>query len=220
MRVVELVKSSVPAGLYGIVGPYPGPTGEPRDVLELASALCGAGAGCVQLRCKGWGDGALLSAARQVKELCDAAGLPLVINDRPDIAALVGAAGVHLGQDDLPLEAARQLVGDQRWVGVSTHDLDQVRRAVDAGADYLGFGPIFATSSKPGALSARGLAQLEEAVLAAGNLPVVAIGGIDRARIEAVMQTGARAAAVISAVSAAPDMDLAARALVESAGKC
>jgi thiamine-phosphate diphosphorylase len=147
------------------------------------------------------------------RRVCDEAGAALVIDDRVDIALIVCADGVHLGQSDLPLAAARALAGGRLWIGVSTHDLAQVQAAVAGGADYLGFGPVFATTTKFRADPVQGLEGLREAVALAGACPVVAIGGITPARAEAVYAAGATAVCAISAVNDAADVHAAAVAL-------
>src|SRR5215813_3208688 len=119
----------------------------------------------------------LLRVARMARRICDDAGAALIVNDRIDIALAADADGVHLGQTDLPIDEARSIAGDL-WIGVSTHDLAQVRAACEAGADYLGFGPVFATTTKLNPDPVQGLDGLRAAVAAATGRPVVAIGGI------------------------------------------
>ena len=136
----------------------------------------------------------------------------LIVNDRVDVALAVDADGVHLGQDDLPGEDARRLIGPRRILGLSASTVDEAVRAAAAGADYIGFGPIFATASKDDARAPSGLAMLRQAVAAVGT-PIVAIGGIDLDSAAAVMATGAAGIAVIKAVVGAPDVEEAARSL-------
>jgi thiamine-phosphate pyrophosphorylase len=157
----------------------------------------------------------LVRVARLARRVCDDAGIPLVVNDRVDVALIAGADGVHLGQTDLPIAEARRLAGDRLFVGVSTHDLDQVRAACDAGADYLGFGPVFATSTKENPDAVQGLEGLRAAV-AACSVPIVAIGGIAIAQAQAVYATGAAAICAISAVNDAADRERAAAAFARS----
>jgi thiamine-phosphate pyrophosphorylase len=138
------------------------------------------------------------------------------VNDRLDVALAAGADGVHLGQNDLPLvDALRIRPNRQIFIGISTHDLAQAEAAAREGADYIGFGPVFATQTKPDADPAVGLDRLRE-VCAAVSLPVVAIGGITLATIEAVAATGAAAAAVIAAIDQAADPVAAARGVAEA----
>ena len=127
-----------------------------------------------------------------------------VVNDHADIAAASGADGVHLGQDDLPIEYARKLLGNDKRIGISTHSLDQARRAEAAGADYIGFGPIFRTSTKD-AGTMQGVQNLI-VVRNSINIPVIAIGGINQANVEFVLRAGADGAAVISAVLSTDDI--------------
>jgi thiamine-phosphate pyrophosphorylase len=142
--------------------------------------------------------------------------VPFVVNDRVDVALLVQADAVHLGQDDLELADARRIadgLGRKLLVGVSTHDLAQASAAARAGADYLGFGPVFATTTKENPDPVRGLAALAEAVRAAAPVPVVAIGGVTMANAALVARAGAAAACAIGAVNSAADPEAAARAI-------
>ena len=135
-----------------------------------------------------------------------------IVNDHADIAAAVDADGVHLGQDDLPIEFARMLLGRGKLIGISTHNPEQARAAESAGADYIGFGPIFKTSTKDAgpAQGIQNLAIVKNSV----TIPVIAIGGINQANVQFVARAGADGAAVISVVLAAPDMRFAAEHLV------
>ncbi|MCW5800776.1 MAG: thiamine phosphate synthase [Deltaproteobacteria bacterium] len=149
----------------------------------------------------------LVRLARRARQICDAAGAALVVNDRIDVALVVGADGVHLGQTDLPLAEARELAGTRLWIGVSTHDAAQVRAACAGGADYLGYGPVYATATKANPDAVQGLARLRAAVAIAGaTAPVVAIGGITPDRAAEVYATGAAAACAISSVNDAADV--------------
>jgi thiamine-phosphate pyrophosphorylase len=186
--------------LYAIVDPLD--TG--RDPVELAAMFVGGGARVLQLRLKTAPPRDVLAVARRIASLAGAVGALFLINDRPDIARAVDADGVHLGQDDLPVAAARRVLGAAAVVGVSTHDLDEARGAAAAGADYVGVGPIYATASKPGAPAPRGL-ELLRAVRAAVRCPIVAIGGITPETAPAVRAAGADAVAMIGALVRAPD---------------
>src|SRR5262249_42924870 len=137
--------------------------------------------------------------------------------DWPELALELGADGVHLGQNDLPLARARAIVGPKLAIGVSTHNLAQARAAAAGGADLIGFGPVFATTSKPDADAVVGTAALRE-VCVALNLPVVAIGGIDADNVASVVASGARMAASISAICAAADPRVATRDLARNFG--
>ena len=158
----------------------------------------------------------IIRVARMARRICDEVGASLIVNDRIDIALAVGADGVHLGQTDLPLADARRIAGARLWIGVSTHDLDQVRAALDGGADYLGFGPVFATTTKLDHDPVQGLAGLAAAVELAGATPVVAIGGITPATAAAIYRTGAAAICAISAVNDALDRAGAAHSMTSS----
>ncbi len=176
----------------------------------------GAGARVLQLRMKPEGPVStqdLLAAARMARRVTREHGALFVVDDRLDVALAAEADGVHLGQADLPLADARRLAGERLIIGVSTHDVDQVRAAVAGGADYLGFGPVFATTTKANPDPVQGLDGLRAAVRAAGSVPVVAIGGITVDRAAEVAATGAAAACVISAVNRAPDPAAAGRAI-------
>jgi thiamine-phosphate pyrophosphorylase len=197
--------------LYGIAGPQGGATApeRQRETLTLAAELIAGGAPVVQLRDKGASGRELLETARLLRRSTRDAGVLFVVNDRLDIALLSQADGVHVGQDDLPVEAVRSVATDlgrpDLLVGLSTHDLDQVRASVTQDIDYIGFGPVFGTSTKSNALSARGTGLLAEAVRLAGARPVVAIGGISMSTAEAIARSGVRMAAVIGDVVKALD---------------
>jgi thiamine-phosphate diphosphorylase len=153
----------------------------------------------------------LVRIAAMARRVCDEAGAALVVNDRVDVALAAGADGVHLGQTDLPLAEARALAGGRLWIGVSTHDLDQVRAALAGGADYLGYGPVFATATKANPDPVQGIEKLRAATALAGETPVVAIGGITPAHVNEVYGAGAAAVCAIGAVNDAPDVAATAR---------
>jgi thiamine-phosphate pyrophosphorylase len=184
-----------------------------RDDEPLARALVST-ARVLQVRIKprdGRADTAdLVRIGRMARRVCDNAGAALIVNDRIDVALAVDADGVHLGQTDLALDDARRIAGDL-WIGVSTHNLEQVRAACAGGADYLGFGPVFATTTKHNPDPVRGLAALASAVAAAEGRPVVAIGGITAADVAAVYRAGAPALCAISAVNQTEDPGATAR---------
>lgn len=183
------------------------------DVVELGEAILAGGARLLQLRAKGATTRDLTVLARALRIRTQRAGARLIVNDRADVALLVGADGVHLGQDDLPPSAARALLGPAAIIGLSTHNLAQVDGALHAGGiDYLAFGPIFATHSKADAEPAVGLLGFGEARRRC-PLPLVAIGGIGRATAAAVRRAGADAVAVIGAIAHAADASAATREL-------
>ena len=148
--------------------------------------------------------GDLVRIAQMARRVCDDAGAALIVNDRLDVALAADADGIHLGQTDLPIEEVRRLA-PELWIGISTHNLDQVRAACDAGADYLGFGPVFATATKLHPDPVQGLDALRSAVAQAAGRPVVAIGGITAAQVGDVYRTGVHAVCAISAVNDARD---------------
>jgi thiamine-phosphate pyrophosphorylase len=182
-----------------------------RDHAAIAAAAVAGGADMIQLRDKAGDVRALLPQARAIQAHCRAHGAIFIVNDRLDLALAAGADGVHIGQDDLPAEAARHLLGPGKILGVSTHSREQAEAALAAGADYIGFGPMFATGTKETGYTPRGLAGLQE-VRAAVRLPILAIGGITLERAADVIIAGATAPAVISAIVAAPDIAAAAAA--------
>jgi thiamine-phosphate diphosphorylase len=170
----------------------------------------------VQLRAKGWADRELHEAAIALRASCLGAGALFIVNDRVDLALAVGADGVHLGVGDLPVAAARRLLGPEAVIGYSPERVDD-RLAEEAGADYLGVGPVFGTATKDDAGAAIGIDGLARAV-AATRLPVIGIGGIDLARSQEVMAAGAAGIAVVSAIFFAGDPRAAARAFVREVG--
>jgi len=180
-----------------------------RDHIAVAEAALAGGAGMVQLRDKTGNLRALLPQARRIQALCRSCGAVCIVNDRLDLALAVDADGVHVGQDDLPAETARRLLGPGRILGVSTHTREQAVAAQLAGADYIGFGPMFATETKVTGYSPRGLDALRE-VRRTIRLPILAIGGITLTNVAEVIAAGATAPAVISAIVAAPDVRAAA----------
>lgn len=162
-----------------------------RDIAE-------GGVNVIQLREKSLDDRTLLTKAREVRELTRRLGVLFIINDRPDLAVLCEADGVHLGQDDLPIQAARRIIGPKMLIGVSTHDLAQVQRAVVEGASYIGVGPTFASTTKNFANFA-GL-EFVKAATAETSLPAFAIGGITLENLDDVMAAGAKRIAVSAAL--------------------
>jgi len=176
----------------------------------IAQAAAG-GAEIFQLREKELPDRELIDRARNVRRWTRQANSLFIVNDRPDIARLVEADGVHLGQDDLPVMEARRIVGPDALIGVSTHSLDQVRRAILDGADYLGIGPTFPSKTKSFE-AFPGLEFIREAT-AESTLPMFALGGIEPATIGRVVEAGARRVAVSASITRAEDPEPVARAL-------
>ncbi len=184
-----------------------------RDHVAIAGAALAGGADMIQLRDKSGDMRALLRQARAIQALSRSHGAIFIVNDRLDLALAAGADGVHVGQDDLPAEAARHLLGPGRILGVSTHSREQALAAQAAGADYIGFGPMYPTGTKDTGYTPRGLEGLRE-VRAAVRLPILAIGGITLDTVADVIAAGATAPAVISAIVAAPDISSAAAAFL------
>lgn len=180
------------------------------DMLEVCEAALRGGVTMVQLRSKVGSDRDLLNLAFQLRGLCRRYDVPLLINDRLDIALAAEADGVHLGVDDLPLECARALAGDGFIIGYSPETDEQLRSAADRGADYLGIGPIFDTKTKLDSGNALGLDEFSRR-MNLGGLPTVGIGGISVENAASVFATGAQGVAVVSAILSAPDAEQAAR---------
>ena len=188
-----------PSHFYAMVDPAGG-----HQPLELARVLLDAGARVMQLRLKSATGRDLLAAARAIAALCRERGAMLIVDDRADIAMLASAAGVHLGQEDLPLEAARRLVGSGMLIGISTHSVEQARAAERGGADYIGFGPLYAGGLRNNT-AGKGPAMLREA-RAAVKIPIVAIGGITEATMPEALAAVADACAIINDVVRAGDV--------------
>ena len=158
----------------------------------------------IQLRDKGASAGKLYSQALEYLSVLNPYGARLILNDRPDIAAMSGAGGVHVGQEDLPVEDARAICGADAWVGVSTHNMEQLREAVLTSADYIAVGPIFPTASKQNPDPVVGLDLLRQARQMTRK-PLVAIGGITIESAADVLRAGADSVAVIRDLISAPD---------------
>lgn len=195
-------------GLYAIVDPA---VCRERDPLVIARAVLRGGCAALQLRDKLGADRRVLELATAMTALARAAGVPFFVDDRLDVAIASGADGVHFGQDDLPLAVARAQA-PRLLVGISTHDEAQRAHAEAEGADLLGFGPVFPTTSKERPDALVGIEGVAGAVRAS-RVPVVAIGGIDLARARALRENGVTLAAAISAICAADDPEASAHAL-------
>lgn len=184
------------------------------DWFETAEAALRGGAGCLQLREKEIADRELLSRARRLRELTRKHDALLIINDRPDIARLAAADGVHVGQDDLAVREARRIAGAERLVGMSTHTLAQLESAVAEGPDYIAVGPMFASGTKPQDHIA-GPQTLREAS-ARTQIPLVAIGGVTPDNARMLMECGASSVCACAAVVAADAPDSAAQRLLQA----
>jgi thiamine-phosphate pyrophosphorylase len=183
-----------------------------RSTLEIVRAAVRGGVTCVQVREKTGSTRELIEAARKVKTFLNSCGVPLIINDRVDVALAVGADGVHLGQSDMPLDVARSLVGDSMVIGISAESIWDAVEAQRGGADYLGVSPIFPTPTKTDTAAPLGLAGLQ-AIRRAVKTPLVAIGGVNRGNAAEAIRNGADGIAVVSAIVAAEDPEQAARAI-------
>ena len=175
-----------------------------RAIEEVLRELLRAGVKLLQLRAKSLVAKDFLDLARLVRSATQLHDCRLIVNDRVDIAMACNADGVHLGQDDLPLHAGRKLL-QNKIIGISTHDIVQARQAQRDGADYIGFGPMFGTTTKDTGLTARGIDMLKQ-IRAAVTIPIVAIGGINEQNISQVWQAGANSAAIISDILGAEDI--------------
>ena len=182
-------------------------------LIDRAAAVAEGGATCIQLRLK---DVSARDLATLAADLIRSVGVPVMINDRADVAVAVGAAGVHLGADDVPVKAVRAFAPDGFIIGASVGSDDEIPNAL--GADYVGIGPVFSTASKKDAGSAIGIAEFSRLAAATG-LPAVAIGGITAANANAVMRAGAAGVASIASVFGATDPLAAAREMATAIGK-
>lgn len=178
---------------------------------KAVEAALDGGVTCLQLREKEASAGEILALARALLPLCRARRVPLLINDRVDIALAAGADGVHLGQDDLPLPEARALLGPDRILGATAHTVEEALRAQAEGADYLGVGAMFPTGTKTNTIPTS--ADTLKAICAAVSIPVVAIGGVTAQNLPTLAGTGIAGAAVVSAIFSQSDLTAAARTL-------
>jgi thiamine-phosphate pyrophosphorylase len=198
--------------LYGITDQA---SAQGRDDATVARALIEGGVSCLQYRAKKLSAQAQWRGAHALAALCRQSGVPFIVNDRIDLALDCGADGVHLGQDDAPIAAARRLAataGRALLVGKSTHSLQQALDAQDEGADYIGYGPLYATQTKENNVPPVGVESLG-AVIQALRIPVVAIGGIKPGCLAAVAGQGAQHCAVVTHLTGANDIGAATRDL-------
>lgn len=183
------------------------------EIADVAEQMIDGGVDLIQLRAKAQTAGEIATMATALREITARRGVPLVINDHPEIARSVQAEGVHLGQDDLPIAEAREIAGPKSVVGKSTHSVDQAIRAFYEGADYIGFGPIFATPTKPD-YPAIGLEDIRK-VHAAVRMPIFCIGGVKLDNLPEVIAAGARRVVIVSGLLLADDIALYARSAKE-----
>jgi len=172
--------------------------------IDLAEMAIAGGADTIQFRSKSGSTKDLIETAKAMKKICSRAGVPLIINDRVDIAMEVAADGVHLGQDDIPISTARKMLGLNCIIGGSAGNMDEAEICITEGADYIGSGPVYYTGSKKDAGPAIGVESLKKLVEGI-PLPVIAVGGISAINIPELLETGVHGVAVISAVCVSDD---------------
>lgn len=177
---------------------------------EQVRRLIDGGATLIQLREKELLPGEWIDDARRAADYCKAHGVSLMVNDRVDLAMVVAADGVHLGQTDIPIDAARELLGHERIIGLSTHTLSQASMAISQDVDYIAFGPVLPTTTKVDPDAVVGIDLLSKVCKIAATIPVVAIGGITRRNAISVIRAGASSVAVISDIISEPT-DISAR---------
>ena len=180
--------------------------------LELARMAIAGGADTIQFRQKEGSTRKLIEIAQQLKQICTGMGVTFIVNDRLDVAIASDSDGVHLGQDDFPILLARDLLGDQKIIGGSAVTLEEARKCLDEGADYVGFGPVYPTTSKADAGPVAGINLMKE-VIDKVPLPLIAIGGVNKDNTPEVIRAGAHGIAVISAVCCQQDPEQATREL-------
>jgi thiamine-phosphate pyrophosphorylase len=180
--------------------------------MELAQLAIRGGADTIQFRQKSGSTREMIQVVRDVKQVCAESGVTLIVNDRVDVAIASEADGVHLGQDDFPIPLARELLGKGCIIGGSAATLEEARKCLSEGADYVGFGPVYPTTSKDDAGPVSGISILK-GVVESIPLPIIAIGGVSEENAAEVMKAGAHGIAVISAVCCQEDPEQATRAL-------
>ena len=165
----------------------------------MAALLIRSGVDILQLRAKGHSPTEVEKIGRPITVFAQEAGVPLIINDFPEVAASIGADGVHVGQDDMPVADVRRLIGPDKIVGKSTHSLEQATAAVAEGADYIGFGPLFATPTKPGrpAIGTEEIAAVHDLVT---SIPIFCIGGVKLENLPGLVEAGARRVVIVSGI--------------------
>lgn len=188
-----------------------------QTLYQPVEAALKGGVTCVQLREKELDEAAFLQEARDICALCRQYGVPFIVNDNVDIAAACGADGVHVGQEDMGAEEARRRVGENMILGVSVHTVEEARQAVRDGADYLGLGAVFPTGTKTDVDVMPG--ETLQAICAAADVPIVAIGGLNRDNILQLSGSGVDGAALVSAIFGAEDIEGACRELLALAEK-
>ena len=185
-------------------------------IRETAQAVIDGGAKILQLRAKKLSSWEFLETARIIRKITKDKGAVFIVNDRIDIALLTDADGVHLGQDDLPVKEARRLLGNNKIIGYSTHNVREALESKKLPVDYISFGPIFATKTKEDAQTPKGLKGLDE-VRKAVKIPIVAIGGITETNMPHVLKQGVESVAMISEILAAKDISQKINRLISTA---
>ncbi len=198
----ERIRLAFDTDLYGI-------TAEPfslgRRNVDVVGQMLEAGVKLVQYREKEKETGPKYKECREIRRLTREAGAIFIVNDHPDLALMVEADGVHLGQDDYPIEPVRELVGEEMMIGISTHAPEQAEEAIRRGADYIGIGPLFTTFTKKGVCKPVGIEYLDYAVRHV-SIPFVAIGGIKVHNVGEVRRHGARCISIVTEIVGAPDI--------------
>lgn len=185
-----------------------------RSLVEIVEASIRGGVNVIQFRDKQVGTRNMVETAKTLCDLCHRMGAYFLVNDRVDVALAVDADGVHVGQDDMPIGIARRLLGPDKLIGITVHNVDEMKKAEMEGADYLSIAPVFATPTKPDHQNPLGLEGVK-ALAVHANKPLVAIGGINRSNAAAVIHSGAAGVCVVSAIISAVDPELATRELYE-----
>ena len=185
-----------------------------KTVIEDVKSAIKGGAKIIQYREKNAPAKKMLEEANEIKKLCQKNKVIFLINDRIDIALAVDADGVHIGQDDMPYNAARNLLGKNKIIGITAHNLEESMEAEKIGADYIGLSPIFSTNTKSDAGNACG-AEMISKVKKKVKIPIVAIGGINESNIKDVLKAGAKNAAIISAILTTDDVERAVKKFIE-----
>ncbi len=183
-----------------------------KSLIEQVESALKGGITCLQLREKDLDEVSFLSRAIEMQKLCEKYRVPLIINDNVDVAIQSGAAGVHVGQSDMPVTEVRKLVGDNMIIGVSAHNVEEAKKAEAGGADYLGVGAIYETTTKPDATYVP-VDELKR-ICASVKIPVVAIGGIDKNTISKLSGTGVDGVAMVSPIFAVDDIEKECRSLL------
>jgi thiamine-phosphate pyrophosphorylase len=198
----ERTRAALDTDLYGITAEQ---FSLGRSNVYVVGQMLEAGVKLVQYREKEKETGHKYKECREIRRLTREAGAAFIVNDHPDLALMVEADGVHLGQDDYPIEAVRELAGEEMMIGISTHAPEQAGEAIRRGADYIGVGPLFATFTKKGFCKPVGIEYLDYAVKNV-SIPFVAIGGIKTHNVGEVRRHGARCSSIVTEIVGAPDI--------------